>query len=72
MKDIREFLSALEARKDIKTILNADPNLEMGYLTELQSSRPEQPALLFDEILNYPKGFRVLVNALNTESTGSE
>lgn len=68
MKDLREFLSALEARKDIKTVLNADPNLEMGYLTELQSSRPEQPALLFDEILNFPKGFRVLVNALNTEA----
>ena len=67
MKDLREFLSHLELRKDVKTILKADPDLEVGYITELQSSRPEQPALIFDEIVNFPRGYRVLVNALNTE-----
>ncbi len=45
----------------MKVINDADWNLEIGALTETVSELiDEPPALMFDEIKGYPKGFRVL------------
>ena len=45
----------------MKVIRDADWELEIGALTETVSEMiDEPPALMFDEIKGYPKGFRVL------------
>ena len=58
---LRSFLADCEELGEVKTIKGADWNLEIGALTETASELiDEPPALLFDEIKGYPKGWRVL------------
>src|SRR3954451_23387193 len=58
---LRSFLAECEKLGEVKTIVGADWNLEIGALTETVSELiDEPPALMFDEIKGYPKGFRVL------------
>ena len=58
---LRSFLAECEERGEVKLIRNADWNLEIGALTEAACELiDEPPALMFDEIAGYPKGFRVL------------
>ena len=49
----------------IRHVEGADPYLEIGGITEVAAARPDCPALLFDAIKGYPRGFRVLTNATN-------
>ena len=44
----------------LKDVIGADWNLELGAISELNVRQDSSPALLFDEIAGYPKGFRVL------------
>ena len=67
VNDLREFISQLEKMHEVKLITGAHWNLEIGLISELQLSRPDQPALIFNEIQGYRPGFRVITNALNTE-----
>ena len=58
---LRSFLAECEKLGEVKVIRDADWNLEIGALTEMVSELiDEPPALMFDEIKGYPKGFRVL------------
>jgi len=58
---LRSFLAQCEQRGEVTVVRNADWNLEIGALTEAACELiDEPPALLFDEIAGYPKGFRVL------------
>ena len=58
---LRSFLAECEKYGEVKVIRDADWNLEIGALTETVSEMiDEPPALMFDEIKGYPKGFRVL------------
>ena len=63
-RDLREFLAALEKHQELRTIQGADWNLEIGTITELNYER-QGPALLFDSIKGYPKGYRILANAMD-------
>ena len=63
--DLRSFVDAAAAIGEAKTINGADWNLEIGCLTELMAEQ-EGPLLLFDSIVGYPKGFRIVTNALAT------
>jgi 4-hydroxy-3-polyprenylbenzoate decarboxylase len=64
---LRSFLATCEELGEVRVIKGADWDLEIGALTEAASELiDEPPALLFDEIKGYPKGFRVL-----SLSTGS-
>ena len=64
--DLRDFLSEAERLGEVKPVRGADWNIEIGAITELQVSRPDQPMLLFDEIKDYPPGYRVVTNFMNT------
>jgi UbiD family decarboxylase len=64
-RDLREFISALEKIGEVRTVRNADWDLEIGTIAEIDYERLG-PAFLFDEIKGYPKGFRVLTNAMDT------
>jgi 4-hydroxy-3-polyprenylbenzoate decarboxylase len=61
--DLREFIALAEDLDSVRRIDNADPHNEIGAITELAAGMPECPALLFDAIKGYPKGFRIFTNA---------
>lgn len=58
--DLRAWLAQVEALGELKVVRGAHWNLELGAISELNVKRESHPALLFDEIADYPKGFRVL------------
>jgi UbiD family decarboxylase len=58
--DLRAWLAGIEKLGELKMVRGADWNLELGAISELNVKKDVPPALLFDEIAGYPKGFRVL------------
>jgi UbiD family decarboxylase len=58
--DLRLWLSQIEQFGELKAVRGADWNLELGAISELNVKKDAPPALLFDEIKGYPKGYRVL------------
>jgi 4-hydroxy-3-polyprenylbenzoate decarboxylase len=64
--DLREFLARIEKAGELLRIPRAHWNLEMGTLAEAVSERPNAPAILFEEVPGYPKGFRALSGSTNS------
>jgi UbiD family decarboxylase len=66
--NLREFIDRVESSGELLRVSGADWNLEMGALAEAvyQGKTENPPAILFDEIPGYPKGFRVLSGATNS------
>ena len=60
-RDLRGWIDAVEKFGELKRINGVDWNLEMGAITEVFARREPYPAILFDEIKDYPPGYRVLV-----------
>jgi UbiD family decarboxylase len=58
--DLRAWLAAIDKLGELREVRGADAKLELGAISELNVKREGAPALLFDEIAGYPKGFRVL------------
>jgi UbiD family decarboxylase len=58
--DLRAWLAEIEKLGELRHVRGADWNLELGAISELNVKKDLPPALLFDEIKDYPKGFRVL------------
>ena len=56
-QDLREYLDRLGALGDLKRVSRASWEEDIGAITELMTER-QGPALLFDDIPGYPKGFR--------------
>jgi UbiD family decarboxylase len=66
-KDLREFVAALDRNHELRVVEEADWDLEIGTITELNYEH-KGPALLFDRIKGYPKGYRILTNPTETLS----
>ncbi|MBW8906190.1 MAG: UbiD family decarboxylase [Betaproteobacteria bacterium] len=58
--DLRTWLGEVDKLGELKHVRGADWNLELGAISELNVKKDVPPALLFDEIEGYAKGFRVL------------
>jgi 4-hydroxy-3-polyprenylbenzoate decarboxylase len=63
--DLREYLNRLEECGELKRINGAHWSEEIGAIAELMTER-RGPALLFDEIKDYPSGYRVAANVFST------
>ena len=61
--DLRGFIDQVDRLRALRHIDGADPYLEIGGITEVAAALPDCPALLFDRIKGYPKGFRIFTNA---------
>ena len=57
--DLRTWLDEMRKLGELRDVRGADSNLELGAISELNVKKDAPPALLFDEIAGYPKGFRV-------------
>jgi UbiD family decarboxylase len=58
--DLRAWLKQVGELGELREVPGADWNLELGAISELNVKKDAPPALLFDEIKGYPKGYRVL------------
>src|ERR1043166_2508043 len=65
-KDLREFIELVEKLGALRRIDGADPSFEIGGITEVAAGRSDGPALLFDAIKGFPRGFRIFTNATTT------
>jgi UbiD family decarboxylase len=65
-KDLRDFVESVEQFGALRRIDRADPQFEIGAITEVAAGRPGGPALLFDDIKGFPRGFRILTNAVTS------
>ncbi len=66
-RDLRKWMEQVESLGELKCLDGADWDTEIGSITEMCMQRPDaSPALLFDKIKDYPEGFRLLTNSLNT------
>jgi UbiD family decarboxylase len=63
-KDLREFIELVDKLHALRRIEGADPYFEIGGITEVAAGLPGGPALLFDEIKGYARGFRIFTNAV--------
>jgi 3-polyprenyl-4-hydroxybenzoate decarboxylase len=60
--DLREYIDGIRLRGDVMDVPGAHWDLEIGAISELMIERGG-PALLFDDIPDYPRGYRILCNA---------
>ncbi len=68
-EDLRDLLKRSDRMGELKRMDGVDWNLEMGALAEMvcqESPVGKSPALLFDNIPGYPKGFRVVSGSTNS------
>src|SRR5712691_1802450 len=63
-KDLREFIERVDKLGALRRVDGADPRYEIGGITEVAAGRPDCPALLFDAIKGFPRGFRIFTNAV--------
>ncbi|MCW5576906.1 MAG: UbiD family decarboxylase, partial [Burkholderiales bacterium] len=58
--DLRAWLDSARGLGELKDVPGADAKLELGAISEMNVKVDGAPALLFDGIPGYPKGFRVV------------
>lgn len=62
LRDLRAFVDRIGDAGELAELRGVDWDLELGGITEIIAERDAGPALLFDDIVGYPEGFRVLTN----------
>src|SRR5580704_8255474 len=65
-KDLRDWISAIEAAGQLKTIKGAETKEEIGGFVDIYQRKMGNPALLFDEVPGFPKGHRIIANILTS------
>lgn len=58
--DLRAWLTRIDALGELRHCLGASADLELSAISQLNVKKHNPPALLFDDIQGYEKGFRVL------------
>src|ERR1044071_3091981 len=60
--DLREWIREAEKLDEVKTVLGASWQEDIGLASDVVVPLDDGPAVLFDEVPGCQKGFRVLVN----------
>ena len=60
--DLREWMREAERLGELRTVLGASWQEEIGLAADVVIPVDEGPAVVFDEVPGCPKGFRVLIN----------
>ena len=64
-QDLRDWLERVEGLGELKRVRGAHWNLELGCISEI-NNRQRGPCLLFDDIIDYPCGFRIVTGSTGT------
>lgn len=67
-KDLRDWLKGVKEHGELEQVKGANCDLEMSSIVELvyRHGKDPKPALLFDEVAGYAKGFRALFGMLSS------
>jgi 4-hydroxy-3-polyprenylbenzoate decarboxylase len=68
-RDLREYIEAVDRLGELRIVKGADWDLELGAITEVAARATNPKVVLFDDIKGYPRGFRVIVNAVCSAAT---
>ena len=63
--DLREWIARIESLGELQHVAGAHWDLEIGTLSEINYRRKPPAALLFDDIVGYPRGYRVLPGSMS-------
>src|SRR5262245_37835041 len=66
VQDLRDWIERVDALGELTRVDGADPNLELGGLVDLYQWDMGNPALLFDHIIGYRPGHRLLANVFTS------
>jgi UbiD family decarboxylase len=64
--DLREWIARIESLGELQHVSGANWDLEIGTISEINYRRKPSAALLFDNIVGYPHGYRVLTGSTST------
>jgi 4-hydroxy-3-polyprenylbenzoate decarboxylase len=64
--DLREWIDRIDTLGELQHVSGAHWDLEIGTLSEINYRRKPSAALLFDDIVGYPPGYRLLTGSLST------
>src|SRR5246127_4632720 len=68
-KDLREYIDAVDRLGELRVVNGADWDLEIGAITEVAARAAQPKGGLFDNIKGYPKGLRIVTNAVCSAAT---
>jgi UbiD family decarboxylase len=66
VQDLRDWIERVDALGELTRVDGADPDAEIGGLTDLYQWDMGNPALLFDRIVGHPPGHRVVSNVFTS------
>jgi 4-hydroxy-3-polyprenylbenzoate decarboxylase len=61
--DLREWMTRVDDMGELRCVSEASRDEDIGRITEMLHHTDESPAVIFDDIEGYPRGYRILVNA---------
>src|SRR5258708_24261790 len=67
-RDLRDWIERVRDLGELRDVRGATWEEDIGRVTEMLHHTDDSPAVLFDDIPGYPKGFRILANANATRS----
>src|SRR5215467_2143129 len=65
-KDVRDWIDGIKAAGELKIITGAEPKEEIGGIVDIYMRGMGNPAVMFDEIPGFPRGYRVIANILTS------
>jgi 4-hydroxy-3-polyprenylbenzoate decarboxylase len=63
--DLRDWIARIESLGELQHVSGAHWDQEIGAISEINYRRKPSAALLFDDIVGYPHGYRVLTGTLS-------
>lgn len=64
--DLRAYLQKVDEIGELGHVRGADPEVEIGSITEITAWTPEHPMFLFDDIAGVRPGFRIAVHSFDS------
>lgn len=65
-QDLRSWMALMQEAGELITVKGADREREIGGIVDIAMRKMGRPAVLFEDIPGYPRGFRVLSNLLTS------
>jgi 4-hydroxy-3-polyprenylbenzoate decarboxylase len=62
--ELRSWIARIESLQELQRVSGAHWDREIGAISEINYRRKPSAALLFDDIVGYPRGYRVLTGSL--------
>jgi UbiD family decarboxylase len=63
--ELRSWIARIESLRELQHVSGAHWDREIGAISEINYRRKPSAALLFDDIVGYPRGYRVLTGSLS-------